>query len=85
VKIESFQQYVTGFMDGKQLRLCMPICPAIAERTSERNLLLLLASGVQGEESGEIRCMGEKKMMRLTSEEDKRWNVFIGNNWCIIQ
>jgi hypothetical protein len=44
---------VTGLMDGKQLRLCVPISPsAFAERTSERNLLLLLASGVQGEESG---------------------------------
>jgi hypothetical protein len=46
-------------------------------------------SGVQGEERGGgwIRCMGEtpqKKMKILTSEGDKRWNVFIGNNSWII-
>jgi hypothetical protein len=29
----------------------------------------------------------QNKMKRLTSERDKsgRWNVFIRNNWCIIQ
>jgi hypothetical protein len=49
-------------MDGKQLRLYVPIShSAFAERTSERNLLLLLASGVQSEESGGIRCISEKK------------------------
>ena len=26
----------------------------------------------------------QKKMKRLTSEGDKRWNVLLGNNWCII-
>ena len=45
-------------------------------------------SGGQGKEDGGIRYMGEtpqKKMKILTSEEDKRWNVFVGNNSWIIQ